>query len=213
MLKFSFPFGIKPEVIRPKFEHFFMHLKNNKENKIAFSKEPPEDPEQGDLWIDFSVKPEDNTPKLFLMEFPIRCNIKQYSEERFISIHSNIDTNTFSDTEITLKTSLDGKWIGYLQGNYGRITNPWFLGGRINWFAVNVMTHQIWFEALEEYVHLARKVILTFENGMSLEYDGFKNGLKTEEGFFNDYEINSDLARYLIPNLNKKIRVHIDILR
>lgn len=209
MFKFLFPLGARLSIVIDSIEYFFNTLHEKKENKIHFGEIPPEDPEAGDLWISYAIDHNNLSEK----EFPISANIEQLEvSDQSLSISATIDDKNDIDTVFTPEFSKDGNWLGYLQGNYGQLTNDWILDGNLNWFAVNTKC-EIWFEALGKYSEYIKVIIISIDNKYTLVFDGLHDVLKREKGFINDWTTNDEVYQYIRSKTGEPIKLHVTVIR
>lgn len=219
MYNIFFSVGKRLKELKEEIDDYFDHIRDHKENRIVIDSEPPKYCEIGDIWIDLQGA---ETQWVAFKEIAVDCSfgyssLDDISDER----HPNyIVTDTVVvqpisvyTTGLTVGMSLDNGWVGYFKANYGKLENDAFLDGYVNAIAANLMTNEVWFEALGRYVREAKYVDIGFpEIGVTLQYNGLKHqGVVSEEGFYNDYVINADVVSYLKENVNKTIPVIIEI--
>lgn len=219
MYNIFFSMGLPLKKLKEEIDRFFDHIRDHKENRIVIDSEPPRFCEIGDIWIDLQGA---ETQWVAFKEIAVDCSfgyssLDDISDER----HPNyivtdavvVQPISVYTTGLTVGMSLDSGWVGYFKANYGKLENDTFLDGYVNAIAANLMTNEVWFEALGRYVREAKYVDIGFpEIGVTLQYNGLKHqGVVSEEGFYNDYVINADVVSYLKENVNKTIPVIIEI--
>lgn len=219
MYNIFFSVGKRLKELKEEIDDYFDHIRDHKENRIVIDSEPPKFCEIGDIWIDLQGA---ETQWVAFKEIAVDCSfgyssLDDISDER----HPNyivtdavvVQPISVYTTGLTVGMSLDSGWVGYFKANYGKLENDAFLDGYINAIAANLMTNEVWFEALGRYVREAKYVDIGFpEIGVTLQYNGLKHqGVVSEEGFYNDYVINADVVSYLKENVNKTIPVIIEI--
>lgn len=208
MVDFIVGLGERVRSIQQELNKYFSYIRDSKENSIHIGIDEPDNPEQGNLWIDTSGDPPINT--ILIRELPIDCTIGVEAVSREVSLDANINVDFSESYNITVGKDIDSTWYGYLKANYGEISNEWFLGGFINWVAINPQSNEFWFEALGPNVNYADSVDISFpEANKSYTFDGVSSGIPSKPGVFNDYIEDEELVNFFKDHIGKSI--HMDI--